>query len=321
MYPSEYSRHHSKTPRTSNTERFRIAADLFDHTRELIEVLHETRAPDISEYYFSFYEHGLTQVQPPEAAQELANYIDHSLDEIQIDIGKESFEATSGVTFRFVFDMDDDDKTVVLSSTWPKFHQTGHDPVTVSANSPDLETSFRVPEIPASEINRCLASLCYPSTTGDYSQFDTLDFTSRENYSALVDLFQKHSQHYSGVVTYELNSEENPSMTGLLCYTDDNGETVHTYLRQLSRSDVLITDDGSLILEEAASSTELDTTTGASVSFHEESSTSGRKNIAPAQQDYENVCEFLRHHLEHLPQLSTESIEAIDDNDLPPSNT
>lgn len=315
----ERPQNHNTDRYSSGTEHFRAAADLFDHTRELIEVLNETRSPNMSKYYFDFYEEGLDHVVLPSAVQEVSAYFKHPVDNIEIDIKKESFESISDVTFRFVFDdVDDESKTVILSSTWPKYKPTNVDPVTVSADNPDQETDFTIAEIPAVEINRCLASLCYPSTNGDYSQFDNLDITNGENYSALVDLFQKHAQLYSGDTTYNLGSDDEPETMGSIRYTDDNGSMVHASIRQLDHSDIIITNDGNLVFDEAASTTEIETITGASVSFHAESSTKGKERVIPTLLDYEKTSQFIRHHIDKLPQVHAASFEDITDDDLLP---
>lgn len=321
-----------ETPHEDNTEQlaspergrlknesFNAAADLIESAAELAVALRSERMPDTSEYIFSFSDLKLSTMYRPDTVNAIIDAYG-PLDELTINTRHQEGSPDSSFYFYLSFGNADTGHTHLLHVERPGHYSENTKPLDIFYENPVDEDGEMKPlaPIPASELSRMVASLIYPSRTGDWSVFDKLNLNDGTIYETLIDALQKHAHHYSGNELYELTFFDQ-SQAGRLIYSVDNGELITVELQRVVSSDIVIRNDTVSSVEHTVS-TEIDLLDGASIQFYDiydsDDDIPRRQMIHNIEASHYRVAsEFAEHHTQRTNPMQTERITELN---LPP---
>ncbi len=308
----ETERPESNSP---SLEYFKVAADIIEDTSRLIEALNTEKIADVSEYTALFYDSNIRNAALPEIVQQAQDAYG-TLEEVQIDTAMTQGDPASELTLLFLFANAETDEQTLLNVHRPAYYydMTTHDTVTLS----DGEQK-RVAPISQGELSQYIASLCYPSQTGDYSQFRDLNLNDAQLYEVLVDLLQKHSQYYSGNLRYDLQAAKDrhtdAPMNGFIEYTDDYGEIISSRICQVIQQSKVEVDDARVLhLNERSVLTEINMVEGISIHFYIDDARQANQAHEPLSadiSDYNRTAEFIKVHIENAHPVQPEQIRDV----------
>lgn len=301
---------------------FGKATDLIDHVGELVVAMRNDRQPDISEYSYLFDGDKLDTMYKPDQVTSMQMFYGR-LDEVMIFTRLIDEDHSSSITVNFIF-VSNDGVVSTLSAQRPGHSMDATVRPTDTLNEdiysedPPEERNIK-PIIPADELSMCVASLIFPSTTGDWSSFNGMNLNDPTIYEALTDALQKHATGNNGNEYYKLSSPDGLA-SGRLEFTTDDGQLISAQLQQTLSEGMQIV-NGEPVLSEHVSAVEIDLSEGVSIEFSDvyelEHEQQREKNTRPETEHFDSMIRFAKH---HIGMHNSSDVARITELTIPPYN-